>query len=276
MPRTVWHTKKRILTEDELRIRKDSYVEHMQKLNEIDALKKIEVKKFANLMKPHQNLVKDLMDQITTGVDEGSAQCEVQVDTVTQTVRFIKVERKYNEETLQNDEVRTLFDEKTFDEVGEKQLSMWQDMEVDDSVDRLEDLLTEEEIDGIELISDRHMDYEVEIDETLDGLLTPMSRRAASIFLAATGSPDSVFIQTIKNVGLRNALEMIKKCADSLEEETRKEFMEGVFVDPAVGDALLDHIEEIPDRTDDGDINFHNDTIEDGDVLTEPAEVDGE
>ncbi|MBS1562548.1 MAG: hypothetical protein JSS89_13155 [Bacteroidetes bacterium] len=280
MPKTIWHTKKRILTEAEMRVRKDSIVEHMQKINEIRALKKIEDKKFANQLKPHQTLVDEMMEQISTGVDEGKAQCEVQVDAVTQTVRFIKVDRKWNEELNDYEYSRELFDEKTFEEVGEKQLSMWQDMEVDDSVDSLWSVLAENERDAL---SDLDADETIDWPEAVGGLLTPMSGRAAALFLRLTGKPDVFVIQVFKNVGLREALELIEDCRLKVllgeDEGVEEEFMSGVFSDVEVGRWLLENTINIPHRKAESDIdgiNFHSDEIPDGEVLTPPVEVGDE
>jgi hypothetical protein len=134
VPTYVFHKKHRILNSKEMQMAKNLLVEHMTQQNEINERKKKSLKEFERELKPHIIAMPDLMKMITSGVDEGEANCKVEVDAFERKVRFYKVTKETDPDTNKREEILTLFDTQSFDDVGEKQLTMWEEAEAKDAL----------------------------------------------------------------------------------------------------------------------------------------------
>lgn len=203
-----YHTKHRTLTAAEIASAKDGVVTHMQQIAILDGELAEQKKKYANLLKPHKTTVKELMAMITTGVESGSAYCNVVVDPVTQTVKFFETKRVFNEDTQRHENVETLFDEKTFEEVGEKQLSIWQQESESDSIDEAIDRIDQDEWISLENML-REECSNIYADGVVMCLAKPFPAPVAAYYLSETGSPSSNVNVALSSLGARAAVNMI-------------------------------------------------------------------
>lgn len=242
----VHHTKHRPLTPEEIVQAKDGVVEHMQVVDKLEAELAAEKKKYAERIKPHKVIVKDLMQKITTGHDSGSAWCRVVVDPVTQTVKFFTEKRVFNEDTQRHEYVDTLFDEKTFEEVGESQLTIWQQESEDDAIEDAIERVAQEEWNSLASILEASDFADLYVDDVCRVLAKPFSAEAAEAFLVYAGTPSSKVNVTFSTQGLQAsvcALEDFVTGCDEVERGTRLETM-GQLLFPKIKDAgvLLDVI----------------------------------
>lgn len=216
----VHHTKHRPLTPEEITQAKDGVVEHMQIVDTLEAELAAEKKEYAKKIRPHKAVIKDLMQKITTGHESGSAWCRVVVDPVTQTVKFFTYKSVFNEETLRDENVETLFDEKTFEEVGEKQLAMWQEETEGDVIADAIERVDQDEFDSFEkALEDRDI-TSYSAYEVCEVLARPFPTVAADLFLKYTGDPSTKVNVAFSTQGLRAAaselIEITTECDDSM------------------------------------------------------------
>lgn len=192
----VYHTKRRELTGEELDLARKELVEGLMKIDEIEAEKAEAVAEFKTRMSPWKKQTTKLMRMVRTGIEEGSEYCRVVVDTVTQTVKFIYEKKIWDDET-QTDRIEdVLFDELTFEQVGEKQLSMWQEDNAQDSVLEAYERISDDDHDVLQMV----LDASGITDEDSDGselfevfsiLANPWPAKAAELWLKYVGSPST-------------------------------------------------------------------------------------
>ena len=217
----VHHTKHRPLTPEEITQAKDGVVEHMQIVDTLEAELAAEKKEYAKKIRPHKAVIKDLMQKITTGHESGSAWCRVVVDPVTQTVKFFTYKSVFNEETLRDENVETLFDEKTFEEVGEKQLAMWQE---DSDIDAIEDAIDRVDSDEWDSLAELlkaadFRNYHVQL--LCDVMARPFNTKSAFLYKEYTGEPSSKVNVIFSAQGLLAAANELALIVADCDAETR-------------------------------------------------------
>lgn len=208
-----FHTKHRTLTAAEIASAKDGVVTHMQQIAILDGELAEQKKKYANLLKPHKTTVKELITMITTGVESGSAYCNVVVDPVTQTVKFFETKRVFNEDTQRYENVETLFDEKTFEEVGEKQLTIWQEESERDVIDDAMERIDHEEWMSLDKWIAKFCNENggfVDTEDLARTLASPFPTPVADWYLKETGAPSSNVNIALSSQGLRAALKVLE------------------------------------------------------------------
>lgn len=192
----VYHTKRRELTGEELDFARKELVEGLMKIDEIEAEKAEAVAEFKTRMSPWKKQTTKLMRTVRTGIEEGSEYCRVVVDTVTQTVKFIYEKKIWDDETQTDCIEDILFDELTFEQVGEKQLSMWQEDNAKNSVFEAYERIPDDDREALELVlykgglvdgdGERN-----ELFEVFSVLANPWPADAADLWLKHVGTPST-------------------------------------------------------------------------------------
>lgn len=235
-----YHTKRRQLTADELDLARKELVEGLMKIDEIEAEKSDALAGFKARMAPHKKEVTKLMRTVRTGIDEGNEYCRVVVDTVTQTVKFFIEKTVWDDETQMNRTEDILFDELTFEEVGEAQISMWQNETEADSADEAIDRLYENDVINVmqdaldEVYADA--DYHPSADNSLICLLRSWPPVAAGLWMKYVESPSTTTSLAFMHRPIDEALTMFSAGVALLADAgVLSEFDESLFGD-LVGD----------------------------------------
>jgi hypothetical protein len=127
-----YHTKRRQLTANDLTDLRKHAADLLIKIQEIEGAKAAAMREFDRELKPRRKDLSSTTMQLRTGIEEGSAHCRVVINPVTSTVKFFTSESRIDPDTNVAYEHEELFDELTFEQVGEAQLSVWQQDSEDD------------------------------------------------------------------------------------------------------------------------------------------------
>jgi hypothetical protein len=200
----VLHEKRRQLTAEELEVARREIVDGMAKVQDIQAEKKAADKEFSERLKPIKSEVDKLMAQVRTGLDIGRQWCDVVIDPVTRTVKFIHERRFKNPDTMMWETENVVFDEKTFEEVGEKQLTLWSEEQQDEKVDDALQNIPDEEWDRLNEVL---AGSEYRVEEVVRLLSKPWSAEAAECWLACTGEPSTTINVMLSTGRLTDALD---------------------------------------------------------------------
>jgi len=237
------HTKQRQLTSNELTEAKSSVVENLQEIERIEAAFNIVRADFKKELKPHKNLIKELIKKITTGLDVDSAYCKVVVDPITQTVKFFKVKRNKDEDDGMQLEDEVLFDELPFAEVGETQLSMWQqeaaasaDDPVHGDIPEPGSTLDERELklfNNCILLFNTINGTRLQPDDVVKKFVAPLDGHTASMYIMQTRTPYSAVNVAASTQGLHAAISEVEKhCMQQFNlQSVASMLFDGLFAD---------------------------------------------
>lgn len=222
MGRFEMRQKRRQLNTAELTDMRKHATELLLKLEDVEIRKKAVVAEFTQEMRPLKTDLHKATQILRTGIDEDSAWCNVVVDPVTRTVKFFRTARKKDPDTNMMIEEEVLFDEVSFDDVDEHQLTIWQtDEDVDSDSGPANLSLGDEEL--FAKIAETFDNTEME-DFTAEDLVDWLyhMRVASSELLAlwsvGSNTPLSTLYQTFTAYGLAAVLKKIAHWGNTLED----------------------------------------------------------
>lgn len=232
----VYHTKRRQLTPEELTLARRELVEALIEEDKIAVEKALADKEFKRRMSPFQKTAKELMTKVRSGVDEGTAHCRVVVDTVTRTVKFFVEKKTWDNDTQTQYVEATLFDEQSFDEVGERQLTLWQDATAADAIDEAIDRFYDNEVfsvidDALQAVY-ANTDSDPFTEDLLKCLMSPWPSDAAALWMKHAESPSTNINLAFMHRPIEEALTMFSAGVALLADaNVLDEFDRSLFAD---------------------------------------------